>query len=199
MAIELEAPLQSQVSSPAQDDRSEESGQDAVDMEKQAAQVTAPGGRTMGRRVGKAGQEGGRHSDAGMDANSNQGARLARVILLSSAHPAPHAWVGRDGQATNWLKSLLPESQNGWWEVDVKGKGLAIKFRWRDPRRRTLLFPLLTSEQFKTLKESKSEEASRILRERIAANLQNFFLDPAKRDKALVAAKKLGIDCQHLF
>ena len=52
------------------------------------------------------------------------------------ANPAPDdAIPGQqpaDGQGASWLKSLLPEPQSGWWEVSVKGKGFAVKFRWRD-------------------------------------------------------------------
>jgi hypothetical protein len=101
-----------------------------------------------------------------------------------------------DGQAANWLKSLLPESQSGWWEVQAKGKGFAVKFRWRDTDRQTLLFPQITGTQFVVLKESGSGETARILRQRITTNLHSFLLDPDKRDKALVVARKLEIDLE---
>jgi len=114
-----------------------------------------------------------------------------------SGHPSDDgtsAAYNKDGQAARWLKSLMPEPQSGWWEVSVKGKGFAVKFRWRDTARKTLLFPQITGEEFTSLKHSGSEEAARILRERISANLHGFLLDPAKRDKALAVAAKLGID-----
>jgi len=99
-----------------------------------------------------------------------------------------------DGQAANWLKSLLPESQSGWWEVQAKGKGFAVKFRWRDTDRQTLLFPQITGAQFVVLKESGSREAAGILLERISANLHSFLLNSAKRDKALIVTRKLRIN-----
>jgi hypothetical protein len=142
-----------------------------------------------------------------------QGGQIAQVISLTSAHPNFGAGVGNattlegltpddlfpgqqlaDGKDTSWLKSLLPEPKSGWWEVNVKGKGFAVKFRWRETDRQTLLFPQITVEQFNALKQSGSEEAARTLRERISANLHGFLLNPARRDKAIAVAAKLGID-----
>jgi hypothetical protein len=141
------------------------------------------------------------------------GGQIAQVIPLSSAHHNSCAWVGKvatphkpapdntipaqqpaDGQAASWIKSLLPESQSGWWEVGVRGKGFVVKFRWRDADRQTLLFPQITGAQFISLTQSGSGEAARILHERINADLHRFLLNPAKRDKALAVAAKLGID-----
>jgi len=176
---ELEADLLFQASSPAQGYLSEGGAQGVAD--KRPTQDSAIGGqiaKERGRpqsgqvtdeRVGKTGKKSGHPSDDGTKATCN-----------------------KDGQATRWLKSLMPESQSGWWEVNVKGKGFAVKFRWRDTARQTLLFPQITGEEFTSLKQSGSEEAARILRERISANLHNFLLDPAKRDKALIVARKLG-------
>lgn len=131
----------------------------------------ARGGQVRNKRVGRTGKKGGQHSDHIVSANDNQG-----------------------GQAANWLKSLLPESQNGWWEVGVKGKGFAVKFRWRDTDRQTLIFPQISREEFTSLSQSEPEKASGILRERIITNLHSFLPDPAKRDKALAVAARLGID-----
>jgi hypothetical protein len=100
------------------------------------------------------------------------------------------------GQAAEWLKSVLPKSQTGWWEVAVKGKGLTVKFRWRDPERQTLIFPQITGQQFEILRKCDYGEAVRITGEQIALHLRNLSLDPAKRDKALLAAQKLGIDLE---
>jgi hypothetical protein len=131
----------------------------------------AQGGQVTGKRVGKTRKKSGHPLEDGMSATANKG-----------------------GQAASWLKSLLPESQNGWWEVSVKGKGFAVKFRWRDADRQTLLFPQVTDAQFIALTQSASEEAAIILHDRITANLHSFLLDPAKREKALVVAAKLGIN-----
>ena len=157
---------------------------------------TPQGGQDIGERVGKAAKNGG---------------QIEQVIPRSFAHPNFRAWVGKaatpenpamddaipgqqavEGQATSWLKSLLPESQSGWWEVGDKGKGFSVRFRWRDTARQTLLFPQITGQEFTSLKQCGSEEAARILHERISANLHSFLLDPAKRDKALIVARKLG-------
>jgi hypothetical protein len=220
---EPEAPSQSQTSSPAQNNGVESGPQGAAEKQPAQASARggqianesdrAQGGQVADERVGKTGKDGGRHSHAEMNTNDNQGGQIAPVIPQSSAHPNSSARVGdtltpenpapddviahhqlMDGQAASWLKSLLPEPQNGWWEVNVKGRGFAVKFRWRDTDRQTLLFPQITVEQLIALKQSDSEEAARTLRERISANLHNFLLNPARRDKALAVAAKLSID-----
>lgn len=165
--------------------------------------------------------EGGQPSRNGVGTDEKWGGQPAQVISLFAAHPKPHnsatTQVGNPataeevgnpapqednkplneqmgGQAAEWLKSVLPKSQTGWWEVAAKGKGLTVKFRWRDPERQTLLFPQITSQQFDILRKSDYAEAVRITGEQIALHLRNLSLDPAKRDKALLAAQKLGID-----
>jgi hypothetical protein len=223
---EPEVDTQPQASSPAQDNRVEGDPQGGAEKQPARAYVTggqiadesdrAQGGQVTDERVGKTDKKGGQASHDEMNTNDNQGGQTAQVLPQSSAHPNSSAWVGDtlspenpapddaiahqqpvDGQAASWLKCLLPESQNGWWEVNVKGKGFAVKFRWRDTDRQTLLFPQITVEQFIALKQSGSEEAARILRERISANLHSFLLNPAKRDKALAVAAKLGADLSY--
>jgi hypothetical protein len=187
---EPEADLRLQASSPAQGYLSEGGAQGVAN--KRSAQASARGGQiakereraqsgqvknNKNKRMGKTVKKSGHPSDDGTSATNNEGGPITQFV---------------DGQATGWLKSLLPEPQSGWWEVNVKGKGFAVKFRWRDAARQTLLFPQITGAQFIALKQSGSEEAARILRERISANLQSFLLDPTKRDKALIVARKLG-------
>jgi hypothetical protein len=220
---EPEVGAQPQSSSPAQNNGVEAGPQGAAEKHPAQASATggqiaeesdrAQGGQVIDERVGNTGNEGGQASDDGMNTNDNQGGQTALVISRSSAHSNSSAGVGgaatqstpapddaipgqqpADGQAASWLKSLLPESQSGWWEVNVKGKGFAVKFRWRDTDRQTLLFPQITGAQFIDLKQSGSEEAARILRERIIANIHSFLLNLSKRDKALTVAAKLGID-----
>ncbi len=176
---EPEVKFRLQASSPAQDYQSEGGAQGAA--EKRSAQASnaceqivkdndrAQGGQVTDEGVGKTGKKSGHPSDDGTGATYN-----------------------KDGQAAWWLNGLLPEPQSGWWEVGVKGKGFAVKFRWRDTARQTLLFPQITAEEFTSLKQGGSEESARILCERINANLHSFLLDPAKRDKALIVARKLG-------
>ena len=48
--------------------------------------------------------------------------------------------------------------------------------------------------QFEILKQSDYEDAKSVIREKISLRLHSLSLDPAKRDKALIAAWKLGID-----
>ena len=220
---EPEADIRPQASSPAPDNRSEGGAQGAAEKQPAQASATGgqiaeeseatQSGQIAGETVGNIRQEGGQASDDGMNTNDDQGGQIARVISPSSAHPNSSAGVGdaatpanptpddailgqqpADGQGASWLKSLLPEPQSGWWEVSVKGKGFAVKFRWRDTDRQTLLFPRISDTQFIALKQSGSEEAARTLRERISANLHSFLLNPARRDKAIVVAAKLGID-----
>ncbi len=54
----------------------------------------------------------------------------------------------------------------------------------------------VTSEQFEILKESRYEDAKSIIREKISLRLHSLSLDPARRDKALIATRKLGIDLE---
>jgi len=177
----LESALQLQVSSPAQDNRFGGGAQGAAEKKPSRAPAAggqiieeseiAQGGQIRNKRVGRTGKKGGQSSDSVISSSDSQG-----------------------GQAASWLKSLLPVSQSGWWEVGVKGKGFAVKFRWRDTDRQTLLFPQINHEEFTVLSNSGPEEATRILRERIIANLHSFLFNPSKRDKALAVAAKLSID-----
>jgi hypothetical protein len=97
---------------------------------------------------------------------------------------------------SQWLKSILPEASNGWWDIRDKGNRLAIKFRWRDPDLQVITPLSVASEQLETLKQSGSEDAKSKIREQISLRLHNLSLDPARRDKALLVARKLGIDLE---
>jgi hypothetical protein len=88
----------------------------------------------------------------------------------------------------------LPEASSGWWDVYQKDNGFAIKFRWRDQGRQTLTFPQISYQHLQALRDSATDEAQRIMRERTSSSLQRFLIDPEKRDKALIVARKLGID-----
>jgi hypothetical protein len=99
-------------------------------------------------------------------------------------------------QAAEWLKTILPDASNGWWEVRSEGNAFAIKFRWRDPDRQTLSFPRVTEEQFKALKEGNPDLAGRNIRAQIAEHLLALSSNPAKRDKAISAAERLGINLE---
>jgi hypothetical protein len=99
-------------------------------------------------------------------------------------------------RASPWLKNILPEATNGWWDVRDKGNGATIKFRWRDPNLQVITLLNVTNEQFETLKQNGYEDAKSMIREKISYRLHSLSLDPARRDKAMIAARKLGIDLE---
>jgi hypothetical protein len=101
-------------------------------------------------------------------------------------------------QASQWLKTVLPEASGGWWDVYQKDNGFAVKFRWRDRGRQTLTFPRISHQHLRTLMQNAPDETGRIMRERISDSLRRFLIDPDKRDKALLVARKLGIDSDDL-
>lgn len=140
---------------------------------------------------------------------SESGGHGAQVILLAAAHHKSRQVVGGplatgnsasvdefpSDRIAQWLKSILPDVSDGWWEPRAAGQGLSLKFRfrWSDQTRQTIGFPRLTRREFIDLKNAGDEEARRMICERIAGHLRMLSLHPAKREKALVAAQKLGI------
>jgi hypothetical protein len=129
-----------------------------------------------------------------------KGEQPAQVILLSAAHRRGRSTSDEqppDEQSAQWLKNLLPEATNGtgWWEVRVKPKGFALVFRWRDPDLQVLTVQNVTRDQIEQLEQIESEhDAKGRIREQIVVSLRKLSLEPAKREKARVAAEKLGID-----
>ena len=124
-----------------------------------------------------------------------------RTRMIENAEPAKStqdyalSGGGSSGeQASQWLKTVLPEASGGWWDVYQKDNGFAVKFRWRDRGRQTLTFPRISHQHLQALKQSAPDETGRIMRERISDSLRRFLIDPDKRDKALLVARKLGID-----
>lgn len=99
-----------------------------------------------------------------------------------------------NAQASQWLKTILPEMTNGWWDVYPKGRGFAVKFCWRDPERQTLTFPRISYERFQTLKQSDPDEVEKNTFAQISAHLRSLSMNLDRRDKALTVARKLGID-----
>jgi hypothetical protein len=97
---------------------------------------------------------------------------------------------------SQWLKEILPEATNGWWDIRDKGNRVELKFRWRDPNLQVITPLRLTSEQLASLKQSDYEEAKSRLRKQISLGLHKLSLDPVKRDKTLLVARKLGIDIE---
>jgi hypothetical protein len=143
------------------------------------------------------------------------GEHSAQVIQLSAAHRQPCSPVAAlvapaelalddrlpgeqmaGEQDSQWMKSILPDPLDGWWDVRSSGEGFSIKFRWRGPNQQSLTFPRLTGEQFNTLRESSLDHASNILGKQITEHLRALSLDPAKCGKAQFVAQRLGINLE---
>jgi len=168
----LEAALQSQASSPAQNNEFEGSEQDKTQQGERRPKVAA-----------------------GSDQNGGEQTDSSGVSKLS-AYPAQTG--EREGEQplhnSQWLKSILPAASNGWWDIRDKGNRMTIKLRWRDPVLQVVSLLRITCEQFEELKQSYYENARNMIKEQIFLRLRDFSLDPAKRDKALIVAQKLGIN-----
>lgn len=185
---EIELDLQSQACSPAQNDRSE-----------LGEQAKNSGGERPAKVAAASEQNGGEEARA-----SNGVSRSVSLHLQSDEQCGERPGeqdkkeceaVGANPlRASQWLKSILPEAINGWWDVRGKGNGTTIKFRWRDSGLQGITLLRITSEQFEILKHSDHEDAKSVVREKISLRLHDLSLDPARRDKALIAARKLGID-----
>jgi len=181
---EPETDLRSRACSPAQTDRSEW-GEQPKSLQGERDSKVAAGNE----------QNGGEQA-----APSNEVSKSASLRAQNSERPGEqdnqdHEAAGAQPlRASQWLKSILPEATNGWWDVREKGAGATVKFRWRDPNLQVITLLSVTSEQFEILKESGYEHAKSIVGEKISLRLHSLSLDPARRDKALIAARKLGID-----
>lgn len=143
------------------------------------------------------------------------GEHPAQVIQLSAAHRQPCPTVAAlvapaelilddhlpgeqaaGEQDSQWVKSILPDPLDGWWDVRSSGEGFSIKFRWRGPNQQSLTFPRLTGELLCTLRVSGHDQARHILGEQITEHLRALSLDPGKLDKAQFVARKLGINLE---
>jgi hypothetical protein len=104
------------------------------------------------------------------------------------------ALIENPKRLSQWLKEFLPEATNGWWDIRNKGNRVELKFRWRDLNLQVITPLRLTSEQLASLKQCDYEDAKSRLRDQISLGLHKLSLNPVKRDKALLVARKLGID-----
>jgi len=181
---EPETGLRSQACSPAQTDRSERGEQPKSPRGERDSQVAAGNEQNGGEQA----------------ATSNEVSKPSSLRIQNSERPGEQdtkdceAAGDQPLRASQWLKSILPEATNGWWDVRDKGAGATIKFRWRDPVLQVITLLSVTSEQFEILKQNGYEDAKSLVREKISLRLHSLSFDPAKRDKALIAARKLGID-----
>jgi hypothetical protein len=179
---------QPQACSPAQTDRSELGEQVKSHGGERHAKVAAGSEQNGGEEVGAlngVSRSGSLHMQSGPQCGALSGEQDKKDCEAASAQFL---------RASQWLKSILPEATNGWWDVRDKGNGTTIKFRWRDSGLQGITLLRVTSEQFEILKQSDYEDAKSQIREKISLRLHSLSLDPAKRDKALIAAWKLGID-----
>jgi hypothetical protein len=102
-----------------------------------------------------------------------------------------------DGEA-DWLKSLLPVPESGWWDVRQEDKGFVIKFRWRMAGEQpNQTFPRISREQFQKLKEMKRNECIAELEDRIAGHLDDLRFDPKRRERARLVAERIGIGSEN--
>ena len=183
---EPETDLWSQVCSPAQTDRSKRGEQPKSHWGEQDSKVSAWNE-----------QNGGEQSAASNEVSKSASLREQNGERWGEQDDKDHEAAGaRPLRASQWLKSILPEATSGWWDVRDKGNGTTVKFRWRDPNLQVITLLRVTSEEFETLKESHHEDAKSMIREKISLRLHSLSLDPAKRDKALITARKLGIDLE---
>lgn len=94
----------------------------------------------------------------------------------------------------DWLKSLLPNPESGWWDVRQEDQGFVIKFRWRAAGKQpNQTFPRISREQFQKLKEMKPDECIAELGERIAGHLDDLQYDPKRRGRARLVAERIGL------
>jgi hypothetical protein len=200
---ELEAYLQPQASSPAQNGRNCGGEQIEVVLEKCALQ-TFRGEQLSGEQWGE--------QQASV---SDRGEQAATVVAVESSPNQGEQMEHQRGEHTRgerrrrhfstnkrspgdpssqWLKNTLPTALNGWWDVRIKGERFTVKFRWRDPDLQVITLLRLNKDELEALKQRDHEDARQNIREQVLMNLHSLLLGQTKRDKALIAAEKLGID-----
>jgi hypothetical protein len=190
----LEGHLQLQAASPAQNDRAAEGEQLGPAPGKQRTPINGPGGEQAG---GEQFDNPGGEQFRGEQFENPQGEQLGgeqteeEVTTSQSDRPSP------DEQDSQWLKSVLPSASNGWWDVRVKGDRFTVRFRWRGPDIQVIPLLHISREDIHTLKQDGLQDVQKRIRDQIAVSLQSFLLAPTKRDKAAIAAEKLGIEIEN--
>ena len=181
---EPETDLRSQACSPAQTDRPEWGEQAKSHWGERDSKIAAVNEQNGGEQAASS-NEVSKSASLRAQYGKRRGEQDNKDCEAAGAQPL---------RALQWLKSILPEATNGWWDVRDKGNGATIKFRWRDPGLQVITLLRVTSEQIEILKQNDYEDAKSMVREKISLRLHSLSLDPAKRDKALIAARKLGIE-----
>lgn len=94
----------------------------------------------------------------------------------------------------DWLKSLLPVPESGWWDVRREDQGFLTKFRWRSAGEQpNQTFPRISREQFRKLQEMNADERIAELGERITGHLEDLLYDPRRRERARLVAARIGV------
>jgi hypothetical protein len=196
---ELEEYLQPQASSPARNGHDGGGEQIKTDIEGWATQTS------------QGEQFGGEPQVSVSDVGEEAGAVVALESSPNKGEQTEHQWGEQAGgeqhkrnfptntrsagdPSSQWLKNILPAALNGWWDVRIKGERFTVKFRWRDPDLQVITLLRLHKDELEALKQTDHENARHCIREQVLMNLHNLLLDQSKRDKALVASEKLGID-----
>jgi hypothetical protein len=200
---ELEANLQPQVSSPAQNGQNGGGEQLETEPEGWATQ-TSRGEQFRGEQwveqeapVSNRGEQTGTVVVA--ESSPNKGEQTGRWLGEQAGGEQRRRYFPRNKRppgdpSSRWLKDILPAALNGWWDVRIKGERFTVKFRWRDPDLQVITLLRLHRDELETLKTCDHEDARQSIREQVLMNLHGLLLDQTKRDKALIAAEKLGID-----
>lgn len=97
-----------------------------------------------------------------------------------------------------WLKSILPTADGGWWEVRSEGKGYSVKFRWRSTEGMTALtFPRVSADQYRLLRNEGQNYARRTFTGRVLGHLEDLTFEPGRESKARIVAARLGFDLEN--
>jgi hypothetical protein len=197
--LELEANLQPRASSPAQN--SQDGGGEQIETEPDLwATQTFQGEQFRGEQQASVSDNGELAGTVdAVESSPNKGEQTERRWGKQAGgeqrrHSVPHNRRPPGDPSSRWLKNILPMAINGWWDVRIKGERFTVKFRWRDPDLQVITLLRLHRDELETLKTGDPEDARQTIREQVLMNLHSLLLDQTKRDKALIASEKLGID-----
>lgn len=119
-------------------------------------------------------------------------------VKKASERPKTAAPAHPPEKPEEWLKSILPTADGGWWEVRSEGKGYSVKFRWRSTETTTALtFPRVSADQYRLLRKEGENEARRIFTGRILGHLEDLTYEPGREPKARNVAARLGFDLEN--
>jgi hypothetical protein len=196
---EFEGRLQPQASSPARNGQDGGGVQIETKMDGWAAQ-TSRGEQYRGELQGSVcdrGEQAGAVFASDSSPNKGEQTELQRGEQAGGEQRRRYFPTNKRSQgdpSSQWLKNILPAALNGWWDVRIKGERFTVKFRWRDPDLQVITLLRLHKNELEALKRGDREIARHSLREQVVMNLHGLLLDKSKRDKASIAAEKLGID-----